>query len=487
MWLEHVQSVHLNGSVLDLQKGLTFSASEYAGQTAKPNPWYQAFVDDMYANSVLFVGSKLNEPPMYHYLALRSERAKGVAEVRAKGFVVTPAASAIRRRQLQDQGYVVVEAMAQEFFEGLHKIVTQTLPSRVDVLKNRYPHQIEMISSGVLQTQADLLRFFEPIGSQQLAPKARVAKRELFFEGVEPTWDDIANGLDARREVTPAFVEQISKDETGIKCFVLVGHAGSGKSTLLRRIAFELANTGKSVYFCKAERTIDKGPVIRFIDALGERHVYLFLDDAIIQFDAVDEILVALRRESNVTFVLADRPHVVYPRIGRVRAAKPVLLEMPYLDRPDCERIIQKLTQFGMLGELQAKPLHQQLQQFLGRSKKQLLVAMKEATAGRGFDVILDNEFRSLSSENARVAYTIACLAYMHGAPVHRRHLLASMGGTDLEKATTLSHELKEVIVAWNGREELLCPRHRLIAHQVATETAPPGVRAVAVLSFLSR
>jgi hypothetical protein len=487
MWLEHVQAIHLNGSVLDLQKGLTFSVSEYAGQTAKPNPWYQAFVDDMYANSVLFVGSKLNEPPMYHYLALRSERSKGVAEVRAKGFVVTPAVSAIRRRQLQDQGYVVVEAMAQEFFEELHEIVFHSVPSRMDLLKNRYPHQIEMITSGVLKTQAELLRFFEPLGAKHLAPKTRIPKRELFFEGVEPTWEDIASGIDAKREVTQSFIEQISKDETGIKCFVLVGHAGSGKSTLLRRIAFELANAGKSVYFCKAERTIDKNPVIDFLDALGERHVYLFLDDAIIQFNAVDEILIALKQETNVTFVLADRPHVVYSRIRRLRASKPVLLEMPYLDRPDCERIIQKLTQFGMLGDLQAKPLHQQLQQFLGRSKKQLLVAMKEATAGRGFDVILDNEFRSLSSENARVAYTISCLAYMHGAPVHRRHLLASMGGNDLEKATTLSHELKEVIVPWNDREELLCPRHRLIAHQVATETAPPGVRAVAVLSFLGQ
>jgi len=487
VWFERVQGIHLHGSVLDLQRGLTFSASEYAGQTAKPNPWYQAFVEDMYANSVLFVGSKLNEPPMYHYLALRSERSKGAPEVRAKGFVVTPGASAIRRRQLQDQGYAVVEATAQDFFESLHGTLSGAIPSRLDLLKNRYPHQIGAITDGLLDTQAELLRFFEPIGPKHLAPKARAPKRELFFEGVEPTWEDIANGLDATRDVTPSFIERITKQETGIRCFVLVGHAGSGKSTLLRRIAFELANGGKNVYFCKAERIIDKQPVVDFVESLGERHVYMFLDDAIIQLEVVDEILLALRREANVTFVLADRPHVVYSRMRRLRAAKPELLEMPPLERADCERIIGKLDQFGMLGDLQAKPLHQQLRQFLGRSRKQLLVAMKEATAGRGFDVILDNEFRSLSSENARLAYTIACLAYMHGAPVHRRHLLASMGGTDLEKASILSHELKEVIVPWNGREELLCPRHRVIANQVATETAPPGIRAVAVLTLLSR
>lgn len=38
VWFEHVQAIHLHGSVLDLQKGLTFTAAEYAGQTATPNP-----------------------------------------------------------------------------------------------------------------------------------------------------------------------------------------------------------------------------------------------------------------------------------------------------------------------------------------------------------------------------------------------------------------------------------------------------------------
>ena len=64
IWFEHVHAAHLHGSVFDLRKGLTFTAAEYAGQTVTPNPWYQALADDMYANSVVFVGSRLNEPPM---------------------------------------------------------------------------------------------------------------------------------------------------------------------------------------------------------------------------------------------------------------------------------------------------------------------------------------------------------------------------------------------------------------------------------------
>jgi hypothetical protein len=159
---------------------------------------------------------------------------------------------------------------------------------------------------------------------------------------------------------------------------------------------------------------------------------------------------------------------------------------MPALSREECERILDKLDEFGVLGDLRGKSRTDQLRQFLGRSKKQLLVAMKEATSGRGFDAILTHEFNTLSGENARLAYLIACMAYMHGAPVRRRHLLACLGGTDIDKALILRNYLREVIVPWHESEELFSPRHRLIANEVATEIAPIGLRSAAILSFLS-
>ncbi len=485
VWYEHVQGVHLHGSVFDLQKGLTFTAAEFGVQSATPNAWYQSLVDDMYSNSVIFVGSRLSDPPMYHYMALRAERSKGTTEVRARAFVVTPAVSAIRARQLRDQGYVVVEATAEEFFEGIHARLQGMIPTRIDLLKNRYPHQIAAINAGLLDTQSELLRQFVIVGPREVPPRTRMPRREMFFEGAEPTWEDIAAGLDAERDATRSFLAEIKKRETGVQSFVVVGHAGSGKSTVLRRMAFDLAAEGKTVYFSKADEVIKKHPVLNFIQSLGQRHAFLFLDDASIQFEAVGEIARALRMETNVTFVLGERPHIVYPRL-RYFPVKPTILEMPSLEKPDCERIIQKLDQFGKLGDLQGRSQMDQLRQFLGRSRKQLLVAMKEATSGIGFNTILENEFKSLSGENARIAYTIACLAYMHGAPVRRRHLLAAMGGTDIEKASILAHDLREVVVRWNEYDDLFVPRHRVIAKQVATESAPVGIRALAATTFLT-
>lgn len=485
---EHLQCVHLHGAVLDCGKGFTFTLEEFAGQTAQPNPWYQTTVDDMYSKSFLFVGTRLNEPAFYHYLALRGYRSKGTPENRAKAFLVAPEINPMRGRQLQSQSIVPIECTADDFFRCISSVVTERIPSRLSVLKNRYPHQISAFEAGVIDRHADLLRQFDLVAAGSGGTVSKSAVRTGFFQGAEPTWEDIENNVDAQRKKISEFLDSLRNAQKGIGVVILVGHAGSGKSTALRRLAYELGRGGHTVYFSKTAYKIDKQPVIDLISSMGERHVYLCVDDAIFHLKVIDEILEECPAQRNLTIVLADRPHVIYPRLSGLKSmANPTILEMPLLERDDCERIIAKLEEFGFLGDLKGKSKSKQIQEFLGRSKKQLLVAMKEATLGRGFNVILANEFGSLSGYSARLAYTIACMAYAHGAPIRRRHLFACLEGTDVEKSNLLASDLREVLVKWKENEEFLCPRHRVIAHQVATETSPLEMRKTAILNLLTQ
>jgi hypothetical protein len=210
------------------------------------------------------------------------------------------------------------------------------------------------------------------------------------------------------------------------------------------------------------------------------------VDDARTHVKTIDSLVRELVGEVNVTFVLADRPHILLPKLQRAhKSLKEHIFEMPLLIAEDCERIINKLEEFGLLGELAGKSRKQQLREFLGRSWKQLLVAMKEATSGRGFNTIIEDEYRTLASDNARLAYAIACLAYMHGAPVRRRHLLACLDGTDVQNASTLQKDLHGVVVPWKGNESFVAPRHRVIAQHVALEAASIDVKQAAIREFL--
>jgi hypothetical protein len=138
VWHERVQCVHLHGSVLDPAKGYTFTLEDFAGQTAQPNPWYQALADDMMSRTFLFVGARLNESPFYHYLNLRSQRGRGTQEVRAKAFVVSPNVSTIRRRQLEDHGFAVFDAPATTAFS----FFSPALVTSTALGGSRYHHAI---------------------------------------------------------------------------------------------------------------------------------------------------------------------------------------------------------------------------------------------------------------------------------------------------------------------------------------------------------
>lgn len=341
MWYAEVQCVHVHGSVTDFAKGFTFTYEDFASQTAKPNPWYQAMVDDMISISFVFVGTRLNEAPFYHYLKMRSERSKGTPELRAKAFLVTPTVSPIRRRQLADQGIVVIESTGEAFFETICELVKQRISNRFDLLTNRYPHQIAALKAGTFESQAEILREFDYVQPEDF-PSGK-AVRSLFFEGAEPTWDDIRANVDAQRQVTLEFLSAIKSAEQGISSFVIVGQAGSGKSTIMRRLAYELAREGAAVYFSRSAQLLDENRLCNFLRSVGNRHIFLFVDDAIFHFDAIDQIALKLPEETNVTFVLADRPHVVYPRLRGLAALTPTILEFPLLTREDCEQIIIKI------------------------------------------------------------------------------------------------------------------------------------------------
>lgn len=294
--------MHLHGSLNDFSKPLTFTLEDFAGQTTKPNSWYQALIEDMLSKTVVFIGTELSEPPFYHYLQLRTHREGGVQESRAKAFLVKPNISPIYRRQFQDQNFAVIDATAEEFFRTLIPAVQAVVPSRLDLLGNKHPHQIAAIRAGAYDTQAEVLRQFDFVAGDT-TPTDRNT-RTFFFEGAEPTWDDIRRNVDAQRDITSDYL-QVLNDETHETSVVgLVGQAGSGKSTTVKRLAFEIARDGRIVYFSKTDQTLNQQAILDMARSLGDKHAYIFIDDARNHVLSVRNLIRELPAESKITFIL---------------------------------------------------------------------------------------------------------------------------------------------------------------------------------------
>lgn len=481
-WYASVQCVHLHGSVRDSTKPLTFTLESFGEQSAIANPWYQQLIEDMQSKSVVFVGTRLAESPFYHYLTLRAQRPSGAKEVRAKCFIVAPQNSPILRREFEKQGYAVIDATAEEFFTALVPRVRNIVSSNVDIVRSRYPHMVAAIAAGVLSSQSELLRDFDYVSVIETG--ADPTPRSMFLLGAEPTWADIAYNIDAARGIALRMQEVLSGSPNGIHVLALMGPAGSGKSTCMRRVAYELARDGHTVYFAKGLKRFDSRPLIALSEGLDQRRAFIFIDDVVAHIDRLNDVIAGLP-ESNVTFVVADQSHLLKPRLDHLKLRPWRIESMPSLDQKDCEAILDKLDHLGLLGVLTGRARTEQMNAFLIRSRKQLLVAMKEATSGKGFDVIILQEYGSLASSAAKFAYVVACLVYMYGPAVRRRHLLACLDGSDYEKAQVLKDQLVDVLVPWHETDDYLIPRHRVIARQVVTESAPRDVVREAIVRLV--
>jgi hypothetical protein len=480
-WYASVQCVHLHGSVND-DKPLTFTFDTYAGHTASTNPWYQQLVEDMQSKSVVFVGTRLAEPPFYHYLKLRTERPSGKKEVRAKCFVVAPQSSPIRRREFEDQGYAVIDATAAEFFAALVPLVHANVAGPLDIVRERYPHMIAAIEAGMLADHSELLRDFDLVGVIETG--AEPIPRSSFLLGAEPTWTDIVYNIDARRGISQRLHDALVGAPMGVSVYALIGPAGSGKSTCMRRAAYELTRDGNTVYFAKGLQKFASKPLVALAKSLGTKRAFVFIDDAFVHLERLNDVIAAVGH-ANITFVIADQSHLLAPRLKHIKAKQWQVERMPVLDQNDCEAILETLDRFGLLGVLTGQPKVTQINAFLIRSRKQLLVAMKEATSGQGFNVIIAQEYGSLATDSAKLAYVIACLVHTYGPAVRRRHLLACLDGTDYETALVLSEQLVDVLVGRHGTDEYLIPRHRVIARQVVTETAPRALVREAIVRII--
>jgi len=477
-----LQCVHLHGHI-SKDSPLTFTPHDFALNTARPNPWYQMFVDDLYSSPILFVGSDIDQTPYHHYLALRDTRLRESQEFRPKSFLVGPGIGPIRDRVFRTRNIVPIECTAREFFESLRDSVDLREFSCAAVRQRVFPH-IEIRSDHVL-VDSEVSRHFDPIVPGFLPPME--PGTSYFFLGAEPTWDDIKNERDAPREIGGSIVAELVAPASTARCYVIHGPAGCGKTTLLMRIAQQLAQQGNTVYFAKGQERLEFGSLLTTAKEMAakKQRCFVFVDLLTRHLGSLAPLPGKLIATPNLTLVLADRTNTYFNRNYAVSGLKPVEIAMPDLSKPDVERIIAKLEKFGFLGALRAKSPQDRINEFMVRASKQLLVAMKEATSGKGFDIILNDEFQGLGEE-ARLAYLICCLAVARGAPgVYRRHLMPCLGSPSFRKAEVLDKLLRGVLLPANATGTMLRPRHRFIANWVTTEIAPLDLAYEATAVFL--
>ena len=459
-----VECIHLNGTMSDVPDRVTFSTTQYAERLGQPDPWYIKFAAELLTNPVIFVGTKLDEPPLWQHLTMRhTVGGPDLREFRQRSYLVTPWLDLARQALLGKFNVVWLDMTAEEFVQNVLSQVKSSASAGLTFLSR--------------QKSADEATTPHLYEVSELA--ASPPSDNAFLLGDEPTWGDLHQGKAIMRQVDGevwAAVESGLKAHDGIGgLIVLTGTAGSGKSTSLMRVCLRLNAEGTRVAW--VDRITSTAPSqIRTSMMSDEPPPVLAIDDADMYGDELARLVRGLAGGSPHPLILLSA------RASRIdKVLNPVILQgiplkeisMPMLCDMDIGALIDLLERERKLGILTGKPRKEQEAAFREQAGRQLLVAMIQATSGRKLEEKAFQELLDLPTEAAQ-AYGVIAVATSFRFGVTRDEILIATGDVSNFTLNAIEQLVRRHIVT-PYKDGLLWARHRVIADIIRDELSKQG------------
>ena len=237
-----------------------------------------------------------------------------------------------------------------------------------------------------------------------------------FYRGLNPGWAAIEKGLDVRRHLGDSlladhFLVDEAEHAGGVEILLIRAAAGAGKSVLLRRLAWDASHEyDKLCLFMRESGVIDPGP-LRDLARLCNERIFLFVDDAA---DRVREIQVLIKRMGpearSLTVILAERLNEWNIAGQELEPQVSNAYDLKNLSGKEIDALLALLETHRALGTLEDKSPDQRRAAFTERAGRQLLVALHEATLGKPFEEIIEDEFRAVKPLEAQRLYLTICV-----------------------------------------------------------------------------
>jgi hypothetical protein len=452
---ERLQVIHLNGTLDDVPD-VTFSTRQYGQRLANTDLWYASLAIDIQTHPVLYVGTSLNEPPLWMYIEARGSK-RTEREMRPGSFLVTPVLSRAKDVALSTYNVSWVKATVADFASEVLARLAEEASVGLEEIERRA--KLDGAGPAVLRV-ADVQE------------DSHEDERE-FLLGREPRWSDLTKGFAIDRSFDHDLAEAFEACEK--RLFVITGTAGSGKSTSAMRLALQESGAGKEVYVLNRDAA---GSLHNLKKAIASTEIDLLLIDDADRFG-----------KTTVEFIgqlLEDSPGMQI--VACVRSSRLRLLDelkngpygvaektVPLLEGDDTEALLDALNEANRLGQLKGKTRKQQREIMQKTFGRQLLVALLEVTQGVRFEEKIESECRQLEGD-APLLYAIASLATYAGAPLSDQELIAASGD-----ATTASEELQRLLgrhLLIRTNSERIAVRHSVIAERVVRYYQAKGIIA---------
>jgi len=446
---EDISILHLEG---DLPEGIQpLPLGRSMGTTVHPFQTY-GFSESIPANAILREGRILGTITINHQEVLQLS-----GQEIDEGFSGAPVWDQAKERVVG-----MISARAERSKETVFIIPVETLqvvcPTLIIAKIHRLPRQCE--------TE------FELVTAETFAGIAD--RGAAFYNGSEPTWQDIANDADSKRDLLPKILEAVARNRGQPAFLLITGEPGSGKSTLLRRIGLELYKRDEAVLFHHQGRdTLSLHLIREAYDSL-RLPIYVLVDD-IFRKQNVQGFLNDMGSTGLPLFVIATSRsnEQEETRANILRLTDTTEYELGALSLAEIDGLISKLSERDALAIYEANALGS-LKKAM-ESESQLLALMARLVEGTDFETIIQKELKFLKDSKPEYllynAYTYICALYSVGVPTPISLLKRLVNAQNIYRDIINRDEVRGIIKS--AQDKTVRARHEFVAEVVANRVWP--------------
>ena len=366
-----------------------------------------------YERTIIFVGYSLSDSDIRAQLLELVE----LAERRPRYYVVAPSMTDIESRFWENKRITLLKGTFEEFMRCLNAAI----PSTFRILPTLPQHTEHPIAARFAKNDVHLtrmcLQFLE--SDVDYVSKMQISKTLNplnFYRGHNYTWEPIEQKLDFRRTISDTilvdhFLIEENQHESHLEFLLIKSHAGAGKSVTLRRIAWDAAHDYNCLcLYLKEQGSLNIAAIQEIINVCNER-VYLFIDnigDRVREIQALGKNIQEFGKK--LTVIGAERTNEWNITCSSIAPLVSTEYELRYLSAGEVDLLLGMLAQHKALGTLDGKPFEEQKRAFQEVAGRQLLVALHEATLGKPFEDIIENEFNQITPIEAQKIYLTICV-----------------------------------------------------------------------------
>lgn len=494
--LDKTQVVYLHGKLPCEPDNVIFSKKQYARAALQDLPLYREFVRDYASMSTVFLGTDLNEPLFEQYIEARKDR-NGYNEQRPKSFIICPGLSPVRAdnfRKIYNVHYI--DGTTRDFLLWLKKIAIQ-LPTKEEVLRVTFPNyyliKAKTDDSRIPISEDALSNFSQYCELVPSVSDGQQSQKSQFLIGAEPVWSDIFDEIDIPRTICQMILQDclkiIGNKNKNVKQKIIGvgGSAGSGKTTIIKRLAITLSREGVPVFYSNSEGFPRLDNIYTVLCNINQRVILIF-DNAKNMLSYIPDLISDFSKLNHPPLLILSLRTNHLDRLESYLDNDTVDYSeyiMPDLDDIEIKNLINKLDHYNLLGILKGANEQTRFEAFKIRAQKQILVAMKEATKGKKFEEIMNDEYNEIVPNDAKFLCLCIALCTEPGFTLSLQDILSFDATSSIAAQNYLKKNLRGIVLSgMNGDRYMV--RHRVVADYIISYCATPERLKDAYIRVLS-